>query len=613
MKILVITPPIVQPNSPYPASAYIYGFLKAKNFAVSQVDASIELLNRIFTKDFFEKAGFPQEYSSKIEAVLAFLQNKNPSLAQRIANGNFLPQGKRFSVIDDFENNFSGGIDAFFGEMGVQDKAVFLASLFIDDVCDFINAKIDGDFEISKYAEKLSSFGIADFAKIEKKLNAKPTKITEIIAEITEEYYRKEMPDFVIFTIPFPGTLFSAFFMTKIFKKLNPKIKIAFGGGFVSTEMRECTEKKIFEYIDYLILDNGLSELEEILTKNYPVRSASTPSLSEGEFLHFRDSEFPFTCEGVSGALLPDGVVISPDFSELPLDKYFGMAESVNLMHDLWGKYRWNKILLAHGCYWHRCKFCDTTLDYIKNYKPQNEVEIVNQMEAIISQTGQTGFHFVDEAIPPKLALAVADEILRRNLSVSWWGNIRFEKFYTKKVCETLAKSGCIAVSAGLEGITNKMMEFLDKGISIETAIKTMNNFAENGILVHSYLMFGIPSQTLEDVIDGCEILRQCFKEKIINSAFWHRFSATIHSDFGQNPDKYGIEILTPKSNFCNNDLKFVEKNCKIDWDNIGNSLKKMLYNFQLGIGIDFPVREWFDISVPKSKIAKNFVRNIIY
>lgn len=560
MKILLITPPVVQPNSPYPATAYLYDFLKEK-YEVSQIDSSIELLNRVLSKKFFENAGFSVEYSSKIEPVLAFLQNKNPSLAERIAGGNFLPQGKRFSVIDDFENNFSGGIDAFFGEMGIHDKAVFLASLFIDDCCDFINEKIDQNFGISRYAEKIAA-SQQDFSEILLQLNAKQTEIQKIAAKMVREYFETENPDFVLFTIPFPGTLFFALFMAREFKKLNPKIKVVFGGGFVSTELREIQDKRFFEFVDFIVLD------------------------------------------GMSGG--------KADFSGLPLDKYFGMAESVNLMHDLWGKYRWNKIMLAHGCYWHRCKFCDTTLDYIKNYQPMNEVEIVNQMEKIIAQTGLTGFHFVDEAIPPKLALAVANEILRRNLTVSWWGNIRFEKFYTKSVCETLAKSGCIAVSGGLEGITNKMMEFLDKGISIETAVKTMNNFAENGILVHSYLMFGIPSQTLCDLIDGCEILRQCFEEKIINSAFWHRFSATIHSPVGQNPEKYGIKILTGKSDFANNDLKFVEENCRVDWDKIGDSLKKMLYNFQLGIGIDFPVREWFETSVPKTKIAKNFVKKLI-
>jgi len=580
MKILLITPPIIQPNSPYPATAYLYDFLKEK-YEVSQIDSSIELLNRVLCKKFFEKAGFSVEYSSKIEPVLAFLQNKNPSLVNLIVSQNFLPQGKRFSVIDDFENNFSGGTDAFFGEMGIHDKAVFMASLFIDDCCDFINEKIDNDFGISKYAEKI---GICqqDFGKILAKLNAKPTEIQNEVTEMVKKYFETENPDFVLFTIPFPGTLFFALSMTIEFKRLNPKIKVVFGGGFVSTELREIKDKRLFEIVDYIVLDNGFSELVRILS---------------GE---------------QAGDWGQSSLQNSPDFSGLSLDKYFGMAESVNLMHDLWGKYRWNKILLAHGCYWHRCKFCDTTLDYINNFKSQNEVEIVNQMEKIIAQTRQTGFHFVDEAIPPKLALAVANEILRRNLAVSWWGNIRFEKFYTKSVCETLAKSGCIAVSGGLEGITNKMMEFLDKGISTETAIKTMNNFAENGILVHSYLMFGIPSQTLGDLIDGCEILRQCFEERIINSAFWHRFSATIHSPIGQNPEKYGIEILTQKSDFANNDLKFVEKNCGIDWDKIGDSLKKMLYNYQLGIGIDFPVREWFDVSVPKTKIAKNFVKNII-
>jgi hypothetical protein len=72
-------------------------------------------------------------------------------------------------------------------------------------------------------------------------------------------------------------------------------------------------------------------------------------------------------------------------------------------MHRLWTERPWIKLTLAHGCYWHRCAFCDTSLDYIRSYDPADAATIVGWMERAMADTGLCGFHFVDEAAPPAL------------------------------------------------------------------------------------------------------------------------------------------------------------------------------------------------------------------
>jgi hypothetical protein len=71
-------------------------------------------------------------------------------------------------------------------------------------------------------------------------------------------------------------------------------------------------------------------------------------------------------------------------------------------------------------------------------------------MEEIMEQTGQNGFHFVDEAAPPALMRALALEIIKRKLTVSWWTNIRFEKSFTRDLCYLLKAS---VVSRYREGL----------------------------------------------------------------------------------------------------------------------------------------------------------------
>ena len=208
-------------------------------------------------------------------------------------------------------------------------------------------------------------------------------------------------------------------------------------------------------------------------------------------------------------------------------------------MHKLWSDGRWNKLTLAHGCYWGKCSFCDCSLDYIGRYEPCNVKTIVDRIEEMINTTGENGFHFVDEAAPPTILKEMAIEILKRNLNIVWWTNVRFEKAYTDDICRLLKASGCIAVAGGLEVASDRLLKLINKGVSVEQVAKVASSFSKSGILVHAYLMYGFPTQSEQETIDSLEIVRQLFENKVIQSGFWHRFALTAHSPVGLNPDKF--------------------------------------------------------------------------
>ncbi len=170
------------------------------------------------------------------------------------------------------------------------------------------------------------------------------------------------------------------------------------------------------------------------------------------------------------------------------MEKYLSLIEMLNPVNRLWSSGRWNKLILAHGCYWKKCSFCDLSLDYISRYEEQNAAQIADNMEELIQETGQSGFHFVDEAAPPKVLFALAKILTQRNLQVSWWGNLRFEKSFTPKMAEVLARSGCIAVTGGLETASDRLLQLMNKGVSVEQVAKVTRAFSEAGILVHAIL-----------------------------------------------------------------------------------------------------------------------------
>ena len=561
--LLLITPPFTQLNTPYPATAYIKGFLDTKNISSHQIDLGIEVILELFSKAGLQKifATLPDSQSSSenshrifalkndyvktIDQVILFLQGKNPTLARQICTMNFLPESSRFNQLDDMEFAF--------GNMGLQDKAKHLATLYLEDISDFIIENIDPDFGFSRYAERLGK-SANSFDDLYAKLNENRTFIDEISLNILAQKLEFVQPQLVCFSVPFPGNLYTAFRCAKFIKENYPSIKIAMGGGFPNTELRDLKDIRVFEFFDFITLDDGELPLELLVheEKINNERCFKRTLLLENQEVVYKNNTKRFDYKQAE--------IGTPNYTDLLLENYISVIEIANPMHSLWSDGRWNKLTMAHGCYWGKCTFCDISLDYIKIYEPISAKILVDRMEELIAQTGETGFHFVDEAAPPALMREVALEILSRNLVVTWWTNIRFEKSFTQDLCFLLKISGCIAVSGGLEVASDRLLKLIDKGVSVEQVAQVTRNFTEAGIMVHSYLMYGYPTQTVQETVDSLEMVRQMFEMGILQSGFWHQFALTTHSPVGKNPAEFGVTPLLQNITFANNDVDFTDE-----------------------------------------------------
>ena len=536
-----------------------------------------------------------EEYIKTIDDVIAFLQNKKPTLARQICTMNFMPEASRFNQLDDMEFAF--------GNMGLQDKAKHLATLYLEDLSDFIVENADENFGFSRYAEKLGR-SANSFDELYEKLNAEKTFIDVITLEILEKKLKEIQPKLVCFSIPFPGNLYSAFRCAQFIKNNFPNVKTAFGGGFANTELRNLKDKRVFEFFDFITLDDGELPIE-LLYQNISESKNEfkrTFLLENSEVIYKNNSEKHDYKQAEIG---------TPDYTDLPLDQYISVIEIANPMHSLWSDGRWNKLTMAHGCYWGKCTFCDISLDYIKLYEPISAKILVDRMEELIEITGENGFHFVDEAAPPALMREVALEILRRKLVVTWWTNIRFEKSFTRDLCFLLKLSGCVAVSGGLEVASDRLLKLINKGVTVEQVAKVCRNFTEAGIMVHSYLMYGYPTQTEQETIDSLEMVRQMFEMGILQSGFWHQFAMTAHSPVGLNPEEFGVIPSVKEITFANNDIEFRDKT-GIDHSKFSFGLKKSLFNYMHGICFENPLQEWFDFKIPKTKINPDYIHDCL-
>ena len=614
--ILLITPPFTQLNTPYPATAYIKGFLNTKNISAYQMDLGIEVILELFSKEGLisifnavtssevemssnsERIYFlKDDYIKTIDSVIAFLQGKNPSLARQICSGNFLPEASRFEQLDDMEFAF--------GTMGMQDKAKHLATLYLEDLSDFIVECIDENFGFSRYAERLGR-SANSFDELYNHLQNELTFIDEITIKILKERIEEVQPKLVLISVPFPGNLYSAFRCAQFIKANYSNIKLSMGGGFPNTELRELKDKRVFEFFDFITLDDGELPVEllyDFVTSSEVEMPLKRTFLLENNQVVYKNNTTRHDYKQAE--------VGTPDYSDLLLDKYISVIEIANPMHSLWSDGRWNKLTMAHGCYWGKCTFCDISLDYIKLYEPIAAKILVDRMEELIAQTGENGFHFVDEAAPPALMREVALEIIKRKLVVTWWTNIRFEKSFTSDLCLLLKESGCIAVSGGLEVASDRLLELIKKGVTVEQVAQVTRNFTESGIMVHAYLMYGYPTQTIQETVDSLEMVRQLFELGVLQSGFWHQFAMTAHSPVGMFPEEFGVIPEQNEIMFANNDINFKDKT-GINHDKFSFGLKKSLFNYMHGICFDYDLQDWFDFKIPKTKIPSDFIYNCL-
>jgi hypothetical protein len=615
MKILLTTPPLTQLNTPYPATAYLTGFLSRKGIDVVQSDLGIELINRMFCESFIETIfAVPTQklsanarkiyanhlaYAETIDVAMNFLRGADSSLATRICNTDFLPRAGRFDQLADMEWAF--------GTMGFTDQARHLVTLYIEDLTDYIREAFSPHFSLNRYAEHLSLYAPC-FTQLEKELKQPLNIVDELMLNIFDETIKSNSPSLVGFSIPFPGNLYGALRCGQFLKANYPHIKIVWGGGYVSTELRQLSDARVFDYVDYITLDDGEPSILKLI-------SFLENKITENE-LHktlFKDASANVKMAGMQSTYhIPFDETAWPSYKGLPLDKYLSMTEVANPMHKLWSDGRWNKLTLAHGCYWAKCAFCDTSLPYISEYEPLTASAIADRMEDVIKQTGCSGFHFVDEAAPPKILRELSLEIIHRRLAVSWWTNIRFEKAFTKDLCALMAKAGCIAVSGGIEVASDRLLLLMNKGVTVEQATLSATGFTESGIMVHAYLMYGFPTQTVPETIDALETIRQMFEQGLIQSAFWHRYAMTIHSPSGKEPSLFGARCLYSQVNsFANNEIPFTDGR-ETDFDSLGDGLRKATYNYMHGLGFDWSLQKWFEKKMPKPGISPNYIRNLL-
>jgi radical SAM superfamily enzyme YgiQ (UPF0313 family) len=650
MRVLLVNPPISDPSGPYPSICYLAGFLDTLGITADLADASLMLMLRLFSRSGLQAlhqeittrieaktivldpgvqaflAHF-QEYVSTVDTAIACLQGTELGAVARANRPGYFPTAVNAPAawaqatsrnVQNYDALLGGLTPAqrariasmprpfqfAFGTLGEIDEARFRASCVIGDLAHVIQTAIDPEFTLDGYADRLPDDS-PTFAPLGARLEQPPGLIDRLTDDISGELWRAHRPDVVGLTAPFPGSVYGALRLARRFKMLDPQVRTVLGGGWVNTNLRDLTDAGIFSYVDFITLDDGERPLQCLLEM---VKGERT----EDQLLRtwVRRGDRVVQINGATEADVPFVRTGVPTYRGLPLREYLTLRSATNMRPRIGGR-RWNKLTLAHGCYWKKCAFCDTQLDYIGRYEPASLDVTLARIRSLIAETGESGFHFVDEAMPPALLERFAERLIGDELQIAWWGNVRFDR-KLESIAPLLAKSGCIAITGGLEVASDRLLALMQKGVSLDQAARVTHALSQSGMNVHAYLIYGFPTQTAQETIDALEYVRQLFEAGCLHSIAWHRFMLTKFSPIALDPARFSIQIRPQELNpFCNCVLQYDEPG-GIDHDQFKSGLEEAAYTYMAGLGWDRPVESWFPTGVPKTTLAPDFVARLI-
>lgn len=679
-QILIVQPPLVQLNTAYPAGAYLKSFfsrLKEENPQwnlghIRWVDCCNSLFHRIFCSqglahifsatekkalaqaERWEQEGRHQEafnvrrYVSQqdawvrwIDVIVTILLGRGRELCHEFVVSPAVPRGQRME-------NYMAGLDA----MPTVDEGMILASLALADLADYISIFYDTAFQLVRYGESLA-ISHCGFAAVEQGMEAPVLRdfyrpVMEELGGQVKSHWQENNRLLVCVSCPFPGTLAAALYTCRFFKEMmGERAFVVMGGGYVNTELRQVQEPALATYLDALSYDRGygsywdffrrLKEFDGVqgrfppqvkLEPLYKLRffgggqegflAGAGIGADEGQDFMAADGSDWQAQEWQEIRRLEEGFTasLSPDFSDVDFSRYPRLADSTNPMHRLWSDGAWLKAYLAHGCYWHQCAFCDTSLDYVCGYQKTNVQSLHDSLYRQAHSQGVAGIHLVDEAAPPAALRDFALENLRRERPLVFWGNIRYEKVFSRDLADLLSHGGLRAVSGGIEIASGTGLDAVHKGTDLDSIVSACAAFKEAGILTHAYMIYGYWMETPQMLIDSMETLRQLFAAGLLDSAFWHKFVLTRHSRVfqewrrGMHPELVPLDWQQGAGSiFATNDLRFQgeEKSCRY-----GKPLNAALSAWMTGRDLERTVQKWFSFPMPRPSVSPRLVEEAI-
>jgi len=501
--IILIFPPQFEPFQPYLSLPVLTAILKSRGYSVDVYDFNIDYFNWVFSPNYIEQSlrNFDKKENGRDKFIIERGKYALLHLSEAIQ---VLKTQKAFVNLPKYK-----------WAMNVLRTALEVVSeRFKPSKIDFYEARCG--------STNFNSFRIYNAIN-----NSHLNLFEEFIEDFVIPIFQKNAPDFIGFSLVIHDQLAFTLTLCREIRRHFPKIHLCAGGPLVSRLGQEmAVSRHISQFFDSFVIGNGEETICELVDA---LETGTDPTKIHGVLVPGRQDKFKSRLSENSLS------TILPDFSCLPLEKYFS-------------PYLVLPYLTSHGCYWRKCTFCCHRYPYGKYREKPIEI-VVNQLAKLSEDYKTKYFSFSDEGIPPKRMRDLALEIINRNLNIKWFTFARMEKaFKEPDFCNLIYHAGCRTLMFGLESAIQRVLDLMEKGTEVANVPKILSACKKASISVRLDAMIGFPTESEEESDYTLKFIRR--HRDLIDTPFsiipLSIFELQRDSPIMKNPGKYGVYPKEP-------------------------------------------------------------------
>jgi radical SAM superfamily enzyme YgiQ (UPF0313 family) len=390
-----------------------------------------------------------------------------------------------------------------------------------------------------------SEFGIAGFR------SAYPIDVSQAIRASTQDTYfnpfrnlfettiipqiRREEPDVVGISLTSSEQVVAAFTLAFMIKEAGLSTHVTLGGKLI-TGWRDLLPKAepLWELFDSAIAFEGevaLLQLVKALGGTRDGAPGGGADLSTVPNLMYRDGSGVQVNEFKEPE--PTECLPIPSFDGLPLDSYLTPSRVL----PVWA---------SRGCYWGRCAFCNVGYGESKHFDELQAARVVEEMATLSQAYGTEKFFFADEALTPRMLRALSSLLIEEGASFKWASCVRCEPGITADLLKEMRRAGCRLLSFGIESGSQRVLDRMHKGTSMETVRQNLRDSAAAGIWNHVFMFFGFPGETEQDARETIEFFQA--NRDVIQSLSSNTFLLERYARAFDDPETYDISRIVPPS-----------------------------------------------------------------
>lgn len=305
---------------------------------------------------------------------------------------------------------------------------------------------------------------------------------------VVEEFYtwleqyvldllEKENPSVLGLSV-YKGTLPASMFTFKITREKYPHIKTVMGGAVFAQTLGMGTDnfnyflEKSKDYLDKIIIGEGETLFLRLLRDELP------------------ESQRVFTLADLESGTMDLDSAPMPDFSDLNLPFYPNMAAYT-----------------SRSCPY-QCTFCTETV-YWGKYRKKTAKKITAELVALSEKYQSQLFLLCDSLLNP-VVNEISREFINIDRSIYWDGYLRVDK-YTCDPEKTLLwrRGGFYRARLGVESGSQRILDMMDKKVTIDQVKTAVANLANVGIKTTTYWIVGYPGETEEDFQQTLDMIEE--------------------------------------------------------------------------------------------------------